>query len=299
MNSRLRGNDTARAATANMHRMNTSTKLAFVGGGNMAGALIDCILHAGLTPQEIVVIEPVQTLREAFAARSITAHAAAHADLRGCDVWFLAVKPQSMREVCGQIAPHLPADTLVISIAAGLPLASIQRWLKSDGKGGHAKLARAMPNTPAKVGLGITGLYALPGCDGNDISAVQSLFEAAGKTVWLHQEGMLDAITAISGSGPGYVFYFMEAMQQAARELGFDAASARDLAVATFQGAAALAAASPEELATLRERVTSKGGTTYAALSHMQAAGVDAAIVQALHAANARAKEFAEQLSRE
>jgi pyrroline-5-carboxylate reductase len=275
-----------------------TTKIAFIGGGNMASALIDCLLKGGLVPQDIVVIEPVPPLRDAFAARGMAAHATAHADLRGCDIWFLAVKPQSMQEVCTQVAPFLAADTLVISIAAGLQLASIQGWLQGDGKGGHAKLARAMPNTPAKVGLGITGLFALPGCDGNDISAVQSLFETAGKTVWLHEEGMLDAITAISGSGPGYVFYFMEAMQQAARELGFDDATARDLAVATFQGAAALAVQSPDALSTLRERVTSKGGTTYAALTSMQEASVGPAIVKALHAANARAKDLAAQLSK-
>lgn len=273
--------------------MNTQPKLAFIGGGNMASALIDSMLAAGLTTQEILVVEPVQALRDAFAARGFTTHASAHADLQQCGVWILAVKPQSMREVCAQIAPHLSADKLVISIAAGLPLANIQPWLSR-----HAKLARAMPNTPAKVGLGMTGLFTAPGCDGNDISAVQSLFEAAGSTVWLHEEGMMDAITAISGSGPGYVFYFMEAMQQAALNLGFDAASARDLAVATFQGAAALAAQSPESLSTLRERVTSKGGTTHAAISSMQTAQVSEAIVQALYAANQRAKALAVELSK-
>jgi pyrroline-5-carboxylate reductase len=283
----------ARSLRYHAQMENHTHKIAFIGGGNMASALIDCLLKGGLTPPEIVVIEPVQQLREAFAARGFTAHAAAHTDLRACGVWFLAVKPQNMRAVCAQVTPHLSADHLVISIAAGLPLASIQPWLS-----GHAKLVRAMPNTPAKVGLGITGLFALPTCEGNDISTLQALFETAGKTVWLHQEAMMDAITAISGSGPAYVFYFMEALQQAALELGFDAASARDLAVATFQGAAALAAQSPEALSTLRERVTSKGGTTYAALTHMQEAHVGQTIVQALHAANERAHALATELSK-
>jgi pyrroline-5-carboxylate reductase len=268
-------------------------KIAFIGGGNMASALIDRILDGALTPQELLVIEPADAARSALQARGIQVHALAHPDLTACDIWVLAVKPQAMREVCEQIAPFLESSKLVISIAAGLPLSTLRLWLNH-----HAKLARAMPNTPAKVGLGMTGLFSLPGCDGNDISAVQSLFETAGQTMWLADESMLDAITAISGSGPGYVFYFMEAMERAALELGFHPDEARNLAVSTFQGATALAAQSPDALAVLRERVTSKGGTTYAALSHMQNAGVDTTIVQALKAAQARAKELAQQLSK-
>jgi pyrroline-5-carboxylate reductase len=272
----------------------TSLKIAFIGGGNMASAIIDRILDSALTPQELLVIEPADAARSALSARGIHTHPAAHANLSRCDVWVLAVKPQAMREVCAQVAPHVAADKLIISIAAGLPLASIAPWL-----GGHARLARAMPNTPAKVGLGLTGLYALHGCDGNDISAVQSLFETCGQTMWLPEESMLDAITAIASSGAGYVFYFMEAMEKAAQDLGFGAQEARSLATATFQGAAALAAQSPEALAVLRERVTSKGGTTYAALTHMQNTQVGEHIVQAIKAANARAKELAQQLTKE
>jgi pyrroline-5-carboxylate reductase len=268
-------------------------KIAFIGGGNMATAIIAGLLAKGAAASDFLVIEPFDAARQAHAARGIATHALAHADLATCNVWVLATKPQTLQEACDAIRVFLTPDTVVISIAAGIPIKLISPWL-----GGHQKIIRTMPNTPAKVGLGITGMVATSACTPTDKAVADSVFTAAGQRIWVDSEAMLDPVTAISGSGPGYVFYFMEAMEHAAIELGFDAAQARSLAVQTFRGAAELAAQDSTALATLRERVTSKGGTTYAALSHMQAEKVGPAIEAAIHLANARARELAEQLSK-
>jgi pyrroline-5-carboxylate reductase len=270
-----------------------TTKIAFIGGGNMATAIIEGLLAKGAAASDFLVIEPFDDARQAHAARGVATQALAHADLATCTVWVLATKPQTLQEACGAIKAFLKPDMVVISIAAGIPVALIGQWL-----GGHQKIIRTMPNTPARVGLGITGMAATSFCTAADKAAADAVFAAAGQRIWVASETMLDPITAISGSGPGYVFYFMEAMERAAIELGFDAAQARSLAVQTFRGAAELAAQDPAALATLRERVTSKGGTTYAALSHMQETNVGPAIEAAIHRANARARELAEQLSK-
>jgi pyrroline-5-carboxylate reductase len=181
-----------------------------------------------------------------------------------------------------------------LSIAAGIRAVDLSRWL-----GGHDAIVRTMPNTPALVGMGITGLAALPGVSVAQKEAAESILQAVGQTVWLNDESQIDAVTAISGSGPAYVFYFIEAMQQAAVELGLSAEQGKQLALATFAGATELAAQSAEPVSFLRERVTSKGGTTFAALTSMQNSGVQQAIVQALHAAAARGKELGEEFGKD
>jgi pyrroline-5-carboxylate reductase len=212
--------------------------------------------------------------------------------LAACDVIVLAVKPQQLREVVSTIKPFLTSQ-LVLSIAAGIRAADISRWL-----GGHQAIVRTMPNTPALIGQGITGAYAMSGVSELQKQSADALLRAVGETVWVTDEAQIDAVTAISGSGPAYVFYFIEAMQQAATELGLSAEQGRQLAQATFAGSAALASQSDEPVSLLRERVTSKGGTTYAALTSMEASGVKAALVKALHAAADRGRELGEEFGK-
>jgi len=262
-------------------------KIVFIGGGNMASAIIDGLLGQGRALTDFLVIEPYAPTREALLARGLTCRESVGADMADAALCVLATKPQVLREVCGQVGRHLPSEATVVSIAAGVELASLSDWL-----GGHARLVRAMPNTPAKVGLGMTGLYATPACGPAEREQVDALFAAVGERIWTGSEAMIDAVTAVTGSGPGYVFHFMAALEKGAVELGFAPEDARRLAVAAFRGAAGLAASEDVPLTELQERVTSKGGTTYAALSHMQEAGVAAAITQAVHKAEQRAREL-------
>jgi pyrroline-5-carboxylate reductase len=176
---------------------------------------------------------------------------------------------------------------VVLTIAAGIRLADLSRWLL-----GYRRLVRAMPNTPALIGAGISALYALPGVDGDGRARAAAVLEAVGSTLWCEGEDELDAVTAVSGSGPAYVFYFLEALEDAARELGFAPAEARRLAYATFSGAIRLAEQSDSEPALLRAQVTSKGGTTERALAVLDEAAVKAAIIAAVKAAALRAKEL-------
>ncbi|MNK32776.1 Pyrroline-5-carboxylate reductase [compost metagenome] len=262
-------------------------KIVFIGGGNMASAIIDGLLGQGRALTDFLVIEPYAPTREALLARGLPCRESVGADMADAALCVLATKPQVLREVCGQVGRHLPSEATVVSIAAGVELASLSDWL-----GGHARIVRAMPNTPAKVGLGMTGLYATPACGPAEREQVDALFAAVGERIWTGSEAMIDAVTAVTGSGPGYVFHFMAALEKGAVELGFAPEDARRLAVAAFRGAAGLAASEDVPLTELQERVTSKGGTTYAALSHMQEAGVAAAITQAVHKAEQRAREL-------
>jgi pyrroline-5-carboxylate reductase len=181
----------------------------------------------------------------------------------------------------------------VLSIAAGIRGTDLSRWL-----GGYGAIVRTMPNTPALIGQGITGMVAMAGVSEAQKQAADSILRAVGKTVWLDEESLIDPVTAVSGSGPAYVFFFLEAMQQAAQEMGLSAEQGRELAIATFTGAAQLAAQSDEPAEVLRQRVTSKGGTTYAAITSMEAAGVKEAIVAAMKAAAARGRELGEELGK-
>jgi pyrroline-5-carboxylate reductase len=263
--------------------------ITFIGGGNMAAALIGGLLGKGHAAGGIRVVEPQAEARARLAAQFGVAFLESAAAPLG-EAVVLAVKPQQMRAVAEALRPQLTRE-LVITIAAGIRLADLSRWL-----GGYTTLVRCMPNTPALIGAGITGLYASAAVRDGQRALADSILGAVGATLWVPEEGMLDPVTAISGSGPAYVFYFVEAMQQAAQEMGFTAADARKLAVETFSGAARLAAQSAEEVALLRQRVTSKGGTTERALASMEADRVKELIVRALHAANQRAHELGEQL---
>ena len=265
--------------------------ITLIGGGNMAAALIGGLIAKGHAPAGIRVVELQPEARARLAAQFGVACAQAPAALDTLgEVVVLAVKPQQMRAAAQTLKSRL-ARELVISIAAGIRLADLSRWL-----GGYGTLVRCMPNTPALVGAGISGLYAGAAVGARQRTLAEAVLGAVGATLWVAEESQLDPVTAISGSGPAYVFYFIEALQQAAQEMGFSADDARKLAVETFVGTAKLAAQSPESVALLRERVTSKGGTTERALASMEDDGVKGLIVRALHAANQRAHELGEQL---
>jgi pyrroline-5-carboxylate reductase len=280
-------------------------KIAFIGGGNMASALIAGLVgkptagaKAGAkTGANIHVVDPhpasLEKLRQQYGVTTAPAVDAADVALAAADVIVLAIKPQSMREVAAQLLPLLDGakQTLIVSVAAGIRSADLSRWL-----GGHGAIVRCMPNTPALIGMGITGMVAAEGVSAEQKQTADDILRAVGPTVWLDDESKIDAVTAISGSGPAYVFYFIEAMQQAAVELGLSAEQGTQLALATFAGAAQLANQSSEPVSLLRERVTSKGGTTYAALTSMEQSGVKEAIVKAAKAAAARGKEMGDEL---
>jgi pyrroline-5-carboxylate reductase len=272
--------------------------ITFLGGGNMATALIGGLVGRGAAGADgaprVTVIDPAEAQRERLAREfGVTTLAAPDPAGPGCDVLVLAVKPQQMREALLPMA-RAARDSLVVSVAAGIRAADIARWL-----GGHARIVRAMPNTPALIGAGITGLWAAGQVGQADRAQAERIVRAVGEAVWVGEEILLDAVTAVSGSGPAYVFAFMEAVQAAGRRLGLDEAAAARLTLATFQGAAALAAGATVPLATLREQVTSKGGTTAAALAHMQAHGVGTLIGEAVEAAFRRAGELADDFGRD
>lgn len=274
----------------------TALKIAFVGGGNMAAALIAGLANKLTAGANIHVIDPhAPALEKLHAQFGVSTAGTADVALRDADVIVLAVKPQSMREVAAQLLPFLEADKtpLVLSIAAGIRAIDLSRWL-----GDYPAIVRAMPNTPALIGMGITGLVASSGVTTQQREQADAILKAVGSTVWLADEAQIDPVTAVSGSGPAYVFYFIEAMQQAASELGLSPEQGTQLAIATFTGAAQLAAQSNEPVALLRERVTSKGGTTYAALSSMEEAGVKQRIVDGIKAAAARGRELGEELGK-
>ena len=274
----------------------TALNIAFVGGGNMAAALIAGLANKLTAGRNIHVIDPHAPALEKLQAQfEVSTAGTADAALRDADVIVLAVKPQSMREVAAQVLPFLSTDKtpLVLSIAAGIRAVDLSRWL-----GGYGAIVRAMPNTPALIGMGITGLVASSGVTAQQREQADAILKAVGSTVWLADEAQIDPVTAVSGSGPAYVFYFIEAMQQAASELGLSAEQGTQLAIVTFTGAAQLAAQSSEPVALLRERVTSKGGTTYAALTSMEEAGVKQRIVDGIKAAAARGRELGEELGK-
>lgn len=269
--------------------------ITFIGGGNMANAIIGGLLKTGCaSAPSMQVVDPSADARERLAQQYQVATFEAISDAAvACDSIVLAVKPQQMREVATSLRPLLGRQ-LVISIAAGIRAADLARWL-----GGYPKIARAMPNTPALVGAGCAGLYAMPGVNADERSRVAAILDAVGTTLWVEREEQLDAVTALSGSGPAYVFYFIEALQQAGVEMGFGADVARRLALETVAGAAKLANASAEEVATLRARVTSKAGTTERALQSMEADRVKSRIVKAVRAAEQRSRELGDELGKD
>ena len=269
------------------------TRIAFIGGGNMATALISGLCSKGVPPANIAVVDLNQaSLSQLQTKFGVSINTQIDAQLTSCNVIVLAVKPQQMREVAAQLLPQLNGQ-LVISIAAGIRALDLSRWL-----GNYAAIVRTMPNTPALINQGITGIYAMPEVDLTQREITEAIMCAVGSTVWIADEALLDPLTAISGSGPAYVFYFIEAMQKAAQEMGLSPEQGTQLALATFTGASQLAAMSADPVSVLRERVTSKGGTTHAAITSMEHSGVAQAIVTALKAASERGRELGDEFGK-
>lgn len=267
-------------------------KLAFIGGGNMAQALIVGLKNQQFAMQNITVIELDANKRGELERLGVNATDTL-TSVTVCDVIVLAIKPQQLPGMAKTLATILTKQ-LVISIAAGIRLSDLSRWL-----GNYTAIIRAMPNTPAQIQAGVTGLYALPSVSHAQIALANQVLSAAGATIWLDSEEKLDAVTAISGSGPAYVFYLIEALQEAALALGLNAEQAKQLSIATFKGASLLAEASNTPINTLREQVTSKGGTTEQGLLSLQDSQVKQSIILAAKKACERAKSLGIELGRD
>jgi len=266
-------------------------QITFIGGGNMAGAIIAGLAQQGghnirvvdhnvekrVHLQNTYGAEPLVDVPEMFGSE---------------DIVVLAVKPQQLKALCLSLAPHL-GGALVVSIAAGIRCEALSRWLSTS------RVVRAMPNTPAMVGKGVSGLFASKILSLADRDAAQVILQAVGTVVWVPTEQGLDDITCISGSGPAYVFYFIESLMQAAEEVGFSEVDARNLALSTFDGAIELARNSALPVSSLRANVTSKGGTTERALARFEQEGVKAAIVAGAMDCRARSIEMGQQLSQD
>ncbi len=266
--------------------------IAFIGGGNMAASLIGGLVEAGMDPARIQVAEPDAERRARLASRfSVSVHEGNAEAAAGADVVVLAVKPQVLAEVARALAPVLDERRpLVLSVAAGVRTEALRRWL------GEVPLVRAMPNTPALVGSGATGLFATPDVPEILRERAESVMRAVGLVVWVEREELMDAVTALSGSGPAYFLLVMEALEQAGIHLGLEARTARLLALETAYGTAKLALESGEDFAELRRRVTSPGGTTERALAELQQGGLVELFQCALEAARDRSRELAEAL---
>lgn len=263
--------------------------VAFIGGGNMARALIGGMVRGGAAAHDIHVSEPYAPNREGLATEFgvVTTEDNAAAASKTA-VWVLATKPQVLRGVCEALAPLAQAQRpLVVSIAAGITSAQLDRWL-----GGGIAVVRTMPNTPALLGAGVTGLYATSAATLAQKALADTLLKPAGETVWIDDEALMDAVTAASGSGPAYVFLLAEAMQAAAEAEGLPTDAARTLVVETIVGAARMLKESGETATTLRQRVTSPNGTTQAALDAFAAGGFTPLVAAAVHAARIRGAEL-------
>jgi pyrroline-5-carboxylate reductase len=273
--------------------MNNPMSVLFIGGGNMADALIGGMLKSGFTPAQLRAVEvDGAARRRLFEKYRVECVAEGRGAARPGEVVVFAVKPQQMQEAA-RFSGLKPNANLVVSIAAGITLESLGAWL-----GGHSKLVRAMPNTPALIGAGVAGLYALPGVSEAERRQAEAILGAVGATVWIDNEALMDAVTAVSGSGPAYVFWFIEQLAASGESLGLSAEVSRKLALETVLGAAKLAAQSSEAPATLRERVTSKGGTTEAALRTFEEHKLAERFLRAVEAARDRGAELGAQLKK-
>jgi pyrroline-5-carboxylate reductase len=273
------------------------SSLVFIGGGNMATALVGGVLARGRGAADIAIVEPLAAQRATLAARFPGLRCvgdAAQAIWDDATLVVLAVKPQQAREAVAALAGTIHAVPALLSIVAGVRAADLARWL-----GNYTRIVRAMPNTPALVGAGVSGVYVSPGVPNVGRAAAMEVLGAAGAIVECPREAMLDAVTGVSGSGPAYVFYFLEGLVEAALELGFAEGDARKLAYATFTGAMRLADDSPAEPATLRSQVTSKGGTTERALEALERGDVKRRFIDAVKAAAARARELGDAAGRD
>jgi pyrroline-5-carboxylate reductase len=270
--------------------MNNIRRLAFIGGGNMASALIGGLTRRGLPASRVVVADPSQDQLDRLVREyGITTAADNASAVKGAEVVVLAVKPQQMRAVAMGLAPHMiETRPLLISVAAGIPHAALARWF-----GPQIPVIRTMPNRPALNGFGATGLFAPTGVGAAYRALAEMIMAAVSATVWVEHESQMDTVTALSGSGPAYFFLFMEALEAAAHERGLPTDIAHQLTLETAFGAAQMARQSPDTLASLREQVTSKGGTTAAALAVLDAAGLRAIVAHAVAAADRRSAELA------
>jgi pyrroline-5-carboxylate reductase len=267
--------------------------LAFLGGGNMANALIGGLVAKGFDARAISVIELSPAARDKISRHGVRVSTAPDAASAKADTLVLAVKPQDARAALASVASSVRGK-LVISIAAGVRLDALSRWL-----GGHRKLVRCMPNTPALIGAGIAGLYALPEVTADERERAQTILGAVGEAVWLSDEGLLDPVTAVSGSGPAYVFWFIEQLAAFAERSGIPPQDALRLAKHCVLGAAKLALESAEPPAQLRRNVTSKGGTTEAALRVFEQEQLAERFAKALTAATRRGGELGEELGKD
>ncbi len=274
-----------------MHTSFEQTRLSFIGGGNMAQALMTGLQQRAFPMSQITVIDPDET-KHAVLQQSLEVNtsAALDADSVAADIIILAVKPQQLKSVAQALAPHLQSQ-LVISVAAGIRSEDLSRWLQ-----GYDTLVRTMPNTPAQIQAGITGAFALPAVSAEQRGLADALLQAAGEVVWLEQESQLDAVTAISGSGPAYVFLLIEALTAAGVALGLNESQALKLSLATFKGASLLASSSSTPVATLRAQVTSKGGTTEQGLLSLNQHNIHAIMQDAALQAAKRAKTLGDEL---
>lgn len=276
----------------------STLKIAFIGGGNMASAMIGGLMKQGVQAKHIYVADPFDETRQRL-ERDLSIIAAASVDklaphIESCDVVVLAVKPQQFKIAANeleQVLKNFSTPPLCMSVAAGIKSTDMVNWL------GHSRIIRAMPNTPALIGEGMTGLYANPQVNSTDRQLASNICAAVGKVVWVESEKQMDDITAVSGSGPAYVFAFLEALEKSAIAQGLNQEQARLLAIQTLQGAAKLAANSSESPATLREKVTSKGGTTFAALQVLEQSDWSAILMKAVAAASQRSAEMGQEFS--
>jgi pyrroline-5-carboxylate reductase len=276
-------------------RMMNHVRIGFIGGGNMARSLIGGLLATGAAPASLSVSEPDAEKRAHFASLGVTSSPDNEAVATHAETIVLAVKPQTMKAALTPLAPVLQQHRpLLLSIAAGIRVAEIERWA-----GGVLPVVRAMPNTPALVRAGAAGLYANALTSTVQRDRAESILRAVGTVVWLQDERLLDAVTALSGSGPAYVFLLMEALEQAAVDLGLDAATARLLTIETVLGSARLALESRTDPEELRRRVTSPGGTTERALALLAQGGFEELLKRAVAAAAQRAEELADALGKQ
>ena len=281
-----------REPTMSQNASTTFPPIAFIGGGNMASAIIGGLIGQGVPAANILVVEPFEATRTALHSQfGIDALPEATAALQAAQLVVWAVKPQTFKGAAAAAAPFTQA-ALHLSVAAGITTDSIASWT------GSRRIVRAMPNTPALVGKGMTGLFARPEVEAVGKALIDAVMGSTGQISWVDKEEHLDAVTALSGSGPAYVFLFLEAMTQAGVDMGLSAEQSYKLAVATFAGGSELAARSSESAEVLRQRVTSKGGTTYAAITHMQEQKLPEHFIDAMRKAEARAKELAQEFGR-
>ena len=277
--------------------MNKELNLAFIGGGNMATALASGLIGKRCGAHDVHIIDIQSDVRDRWALKGVSVASEPDDTLTSKRVWIFSVKPQYLKQAVQACRPFLQDDTLVISVAAGISSVTLSQWL-GTAQQPWTRLVRCMPNTPALIGAGAAGLLALEGVSDDDKQIADQLLRAVGQVVWVDSDKGIDAVTALSGSGPAYVFLFLQALIDGAIDLGLSADQARTLALATVDGANQLASLSPEDLVTLRKRVTSEGGTTAAALAVLERDGFATSVRDAMSAANLRAAELADEFSK-